>query len=188
MDSLFPTVLSYPLITWLLPLSWVVHDIEEITTIGRHSPDSERPTGVLEGRSHVVRRLVESYSVRRFEFTIAVAIVGMFMFGAAVAATVNVGGVGRLVFAVFLGGYFLHAFVHVGQSILARGYTPGVVTAVVVVVPSSVYLYHRLFESNLVNAQTAVWTAAVGLLLFVPIVVFAQSIARGVTDRVLFRS
>jgi hypothetical protein len=67
---------------------------------------------------------------------------------------------------------------HVGLAILFRGYTPGVITAVVLIPPMGVYVYKQLLASNLVTWRAAIATAAVGMLAFLPVVLAAQYIGR----------
>lgn len=167
-------------VLWLLPVSWLVHDLEEIATIETWSRYWERVG--LDDASGVRRRLVGTIASTRRRFTIAVAIVGSVVVGATVASVVDPDGIGLVVYATILGGYFLHAFVHLAQSIVLRGYTPGLVTALVLVVPSSLYLYWRLLSAALVDIQTATVTCVVGLVLFGPIVVGANALS-GRIDR-----
>jgi hypothetical protein len=160
-----------------VPLSWLVHDAEEVLTIDRWQGARAAELAALADRSRLARRIVEVNTTPRRPFAVAVALVGVPVVGATVAGTVDPAGAGGAVFAVVLGGYALHAFVHVGQSVHLRGYTPGVVTAVAVVLPSSAYLYRRLFEAGLLDPGGAVLTAVAGLVVFVPVVVAARRLA-----------
>ncbi|KAB1193514.1 HXXEE domain-containing protein [Haloferax sp. MBLA0076] len=161
---------------WLLPVSWLVHDVEEILTIERWSRRSTRwvETNEISG---LQRRLVDMLATTRRQFSIAVGIVGIVFVVATIAGVSDLTGVGILVYTAMLGGYFAHAFVHLGQSLVVRGYTPGVVTAVVVVIPASLALYRRLFSTGLVGLKTATVTGIVGVVLFVPVVVGAGRLA-----------
>lgn len=87
-----------------------------------------------------------------------------------------------VVYVTVLGGYFLHAFVHLGQSLVLRGYTPGLVTAVLLVLPTSVYLYWRLLSAPLVDVESVIATGVLGLVVFVPTVLGAKGVA-GRLDR-----
>ncbi|MFF2479856.1 HXXEE domain-containing protein [Paenibacillus sp. NPDC058071] len=60
----------------------------------------------------------------------------------------------RQQYAFFLGInaiMFIHVFTHLGQSFLLKRYTPGVVTAVVVALPYSAYLFYRLISDGLIT-------------------------------------
>lgn len=161
---------------WLLPVSWLVHDVEEILAIERWSRRSKRWVEANE-ISGLQRRIVETLATTRRQFSIAVVLVGIVVVVATVAGVSDPTGVGILVYTAILGGYFAHAFVHLGQSLVVRGYTPGLVTAAVVVIPASLVLYRRLFGTGLVGLKTATVAGLVGVLLFVPVVVGAGRLA-----------
>ena len=163
------------LVLWLLPGSWLVHDLEEIATIEQWS-SKWRHTGRNDFAA-IQQRLVETIESTRRRFTIAVAIVGSVVVGATVVGTVDPTGIGLVVYAAILGGYFLHGFVHLAQSFLLRGYTPGLVTAIVLVIPVSLYLYWRLLAADLVDIRIAAATCLIGLVFFAPIVVGASKLS-----------
>jgi hypothetical protein len=118
----------------------------------------------------------------RRPFILAVAIIGCVVIGATVAGVSDPNGIGMMFYVTILGGYFLHAFVHLGQSLVLQSYTPGLITAVSLVVPTSLYLYWRLFIIELVEIKLAIATGVVGIVLFIPIVVGAKEVA-GRLDR-----
>jgi hypothetical protein len=126
------------LVMWLLPVSWLIHDFEEIATIEGWSQRWEHAG--QDGSSPVQRRLVGLLASGRQPFTLAVVIVGCIIVGATVVGMSDPNGIGMMFYTTILGGYYLHAFVHLGQSLVLRGYTPGLVTAVLLVIPTSLYL------------------------------------------------
>lgn len=77
-----------------------------------------------------------------------------------------------------LGVLFLHVFTHLAQTIIFAGYTPGVVGAVIAVIPGSLYIYYRLFKSEFLTVKTAVICAVIGFVLFVPGALLAQQIGK----------
>ena len=168
------------LVLWLLPGSWFVHDLEEVTTIERWSAEWRHTR--RNDVSAIQQRLVETVASTRRRFAIAVAFVGSVGVGATVAGTVDPNGFGLVIYATILGGYFLHAFGHLIQSFILRGYTPGLVTAIVLVIPVSLYLYWRLLAADLLDTRIATVTCVVGFLLFAPIVVGAKTLS-GRVDR-----
>jgi hypothetical protein len=167
---------SPSLVVWALPLSWVVHDAEELLTVDRWRRDHPE-LATLADRSRLARRVVAVNSVPRRQFAVAVAVVGLVLVAGTVVAAARLDSWGGVVFAVFLGGYFLHAFGHVAQSVLVRGYTPGVVTAVAVVMPVSLSLYRALFRAGVLDVRLAVTTALAGILVFGPVVVGSHRLA-----------
>lgn len=82
-----------------------------------------------------------------------------------------------MVYATILGGYFLHGFVHLAQPFLLRGYVPGLVTAIVLVIPVSLYLYWRLLAADLIDIRITAATFLIGLVLFAPIFVRASRLS-----------
>jgi hypothetical protein len=125
----------------------------------------------------VQRRLVGAVASTRKRFSIAVALVGCVVLGATIAGVLDPNGIGIQIYTTILGGYFLHAFVHVGQSVVCRGYTPGLVTAVLVVIPVSAGLYWRLLSAQLVDIGIVTTTGLLGLVVFVPTVVGAARLS-----------
>jgi hypothetical protein len=163
---------------WLLPLSWVVHDLEEVLMRDRWMHGREETLRTLADRSRLAGRVIAIHSTPTREFVVAVLAVGSLLFAVTAVATQRPTGVWGLLFAVFLGGYFIYAFLHVGQSALLRGYTPGVVTAVAVVVPVSAYLYRLLFQTGILDGRLALTTALLGIVVFFPVVLGAHRLAR----------
>ncbi|WP_318569022.1 HXXEE domain-containing protein [Salinigranum marinum] len=170
------TISETVLVLWLLPVSWLVHDLEEIATIDRWS----RRWGLRKSDdlTPLQRRLVGVLTSTRRRFTVAVGFVGCVVVGATAAGTFDPNGPGILIYTTILGGYFLHSFVHVGQSIVFRGYTPGLATAISVVIPVSILLYWRLLSAGLVDIGTVRMTGILGLVLFVPFVVGANRLSK----------
>ena len=109
------------------------------------------------------------------------------MVGATVAGAVDPTGIGLVVYATILGGYLLHGFVHLAQSFLHRGYAPGPATAIVLVIPVSLYIYWRLLAAGLIDIRVAAVTCLIGLVLFAPLIIGAGRLSVRV-DRWLDRS
>lgn len=162
---------------WVLPLSWAIHDIEEILTMVRWLQRHEADLDALVVRVPVAHRFIAAAPTTTREFVLAVGIVGIVFVGGTVLGMLDPHGIGRFVYATLLGGYCLHAIIHVAQAGLVRGYAPGVVTAVVLIPPTAGYLYQRLFTAGLLTPRLAVLTAIVGVLLLVPLLMFANTFA-----------
>jgi uncharacterized protein with HXXEE motif len=128
------------LATWGLFVAWLVHDLEELFTM----PHWGRRNAVRLRRMYprVPERVWSALDASRVQVAVAVGLVGLVVLGAAVDGA-RTGGRSAY-FQVALLAFGLHAIVHLGQSALARGYTPGVVTAVLVVAPFSVWAWGRL--------------------------------------------
>lgn len=80
-------------------------------------------------------------------------------------------------YSTLLGLLFLHVFTHAAQAVYFRGYVPGLVGALVAVLPGTLFIYKRLLASRLLSWKAAILTAFLGLALFLPaaLAVFALS-------------
>ncbi|MEV0379696.1 HXXEE domain-containing protein [Nonomuraea sp. NPDC050643] len=139
--------------TWGLLAAWAVHDAEELATMAgwarRARPRlEERFPGVPWERLEVSQRHVN----------VAIALMGGVMAGAA-AMGARTGGRSP-VFQAALAGFGLHGVGHLVQAAVTRGYTPGAVTAPVVVIPYSVWAWRRLRRAGVPVRSGPASTAA----------------------------
>lgn len=70
------------------------------------------------------------------------------------------------VLAVFL----LHVFTHLAQTIVLKLFTPGVVTAVLIAFPYSLYAFYRLLHDGVVSEADMGWSLLLMLILTPPLV------------------
>jgi Protein of unknown function with HXXEE motif len=78
-------------------------------------------------------------------------------------------------FQLALLAFGLHSVVHLLQSALLRGYTPGVVTAILVVAPYPWWAWLQIRHARIVNDGGASWASAIAL--FAVVVLGARLIA-----------
>lgn len=162
---------------WLLPAAFVVHDAEELLIMPAWVASHREELSRAAEFSGLSRALVDSLPTTTAATAGAIACVLVVFLTVTIGATIKRGrGFWQNTYACVLGVFFLHAFTHAGQSIYFGGYTPGVVGAILVVVPASLYIYRRLFRANLLSVRPAVVAALVGFALFVPGVLLALSI------------
>lgn len=112
-------------VTWGLVAAWAVHDAEEVLTMSEFS----RRSGLLPAMSQA-------------HVSTAVGLMGALM-ATASAAGARSGGRSRLYQTALL-GFGAHAVTHVGSTLVLRRYTPGVVTAPLVVAPFGLWAAARL--------------------------------------------
>lgn len=127
-------------------------------------------------RPRTPRWLLGLLRMSRLSAGVAIALVGILVALAAWDGA-RTGGASPF-FQLVLAGFGLHALIHVGQSALLRGYTPGVVTAVLVVAPFGWWAWGRLADAGLLARSTAsdwLWLA-----LLPPLLVGAQAAGHGV--------
>ena len=164
---------------WLLPLVFVIHDGEEILTMPRwiagHRPLLER----IAHKSPAARRVVANLPTTTAQVAVAVAVeLAVFLLATVLVAGDPRPGFALYVYAALLGVYTAHSLTHLGQTLLLRAYTPGVVTAVLLVPPVGGFIYKRLFEAGLLSRRSALLSAAAGVLGMVPLLLTAHFVGR----------
>jgi hypothetical protein len=146
----------------LFPIVFMLHDLEEIVTVERYLTNNR---SMLESRlpGWAYRFMKPSLAMTTHKFTVNVIFVYLLILLVTLPA---------LFFSYYsfylaaLHVFFLHVFTHVGQSLLVRRYTPGVVTAVCLVLPYSVWAYLFLYHHHILTLDTgkqSVLLLAVGL-------------------------
>jgi hypothetical protein len=142
-------------------IAFVVHDAEEWFTmpgwVGRNADRLRRMYPRLPER--VLRRL----DLPATQIRVAIALLGLVFLLAAADGARTAGQ--SLLFQVVLVGFGVHALGHVGQAVLVRAYTPGVVTAVLVVAPFSVWAWWRVGTAGAVRGDA---TLVLGVLAIAP--------------------
>ncbi|MEU0570066.1 HXXEE domain-containing protein [Nonomuraea sp. NPDC005983] len=124
-------------VTWGLLAAWAVHDAEELATMARWTRTA-RPR--LEQRYPTVPW--ERFELSQKQVNVALGLMAGVMAGAS-ALGARSGGRSPL-FQSVLAAFGVHGAVHLAQAAVWRGYTPGVLTAPVVVIPFSVWAWRRL--------------------------------------------
>jgi hypothetical protein len=164
---------------WLLPLAFLIHDGEEILTmpgwIAAHRPLLER----IAHTGATARRVVDNLPTTTAQVAVAVAVeLAVLLLATVLVSREPRPGFAAYFYAAALGVFTAHSLTHVGQTLLLGGYTPGVVTAAVVVPPAGVYLYRRLFEAGLLSRPGAVLAALAGAAGIVPLLLTAHRLGR----------
>ncbi|MEV7591825.1 HXXEE domain-containing protein [Streptomyces sp. NPDC089922] len=141
-----------PAVTLGLLAAWAVHDLEEVATMERWS---RARVPVLRARHPEVPDQVWRIlgSVNGREFATAVAVMGAVV--AAAAADGHRTGGRSGFYQAALNGFGLHGLVHLAQAAATRGYTPGVVTSPLVVVPFTLWARGRLRRSGVLRPTRA---------------------------------
>ena len=125
-----------------LLLAFVVHDLEEVLTAtwwSTHGADRLRRTRLPEG---VVRATTATSTP---QMAVATSVVGMGVAGVVAAALLH--GSQRPLRATTL-VFAAHGVTHLASAALLRGYTPGAVTAGVVVIPWGMWASRSLGASD----------------------------------------
>ncbi|MFZ0963402.1 MAG: HXXEE domain-containing protein [Terriglobia bacterium] len=164
---------------WLMPVILAVHDGEELATMPGWIARHQRELAQLAGMNKLLAGIVHSLATTTPQMAIAVGFILVIFVAVTAGASLSLRrGPWLYAYSCLLGVLFLHVFTHVGQAILMRGYTPGVVGAVLVIVPGALFIYRRLFAAQLLTWKSAVVTALAGLALFIPGVLMAHGLGR----------
>ncbi|MFJ4775898.1 HXXEE domain-containing protein [Streptomyces sp. NPDC088762] len=166
---------STPVLATLgLLAAWAVHDLEEVATMARWS--RTRVPVLRERHPRVPDRVWQRLEgVDGREFATAVGLMGLVV---AVASADGLRTGGRSAFyQSALTGFGLHGLVHLGQSAATRGYTPGVVTSPLLVVPFTVWARGRLARAGVLR-PTPARDALLGLALAGAATAAAHAVAR----------
>jgi len=148
---------------WLFPLVFLIHDGEELLVIERWTLDNEQ---LLKSSLSFIGYESPLWTTPRF--VVAVAILLALICWACWGATrPGAGAGGRRWVVIALAVLFLNVFTHTAQSIWIGGYTPGVITAIAVALPYTLYMGRRLLAAGWLRpiAAQGLLTAAVLLLL-----------------------
>ncbi|MFB9907377.1 HXXEE domain-containing protein [Allokutzneria oryzae] len=129
-------------VTWGLLAAWTLHDAEELLTMAKFSRDNKRWLPEVD-QAHV---------------TTAIGLMGA-VIATASAAGARTGGRSAL-FQTVLTGFGLHSLTHLAQSALLRRYTPGVITAPLIVAPFSLWALKLLRDNGIplrTRASSFLW-------------------------------
>lgn len=160
-------------LVWLLPLAFVVHDSEELLTMPGWM--AAHP-GLIEG---LLQKLGVTAPVGLGTGAIATALLVLLLLFVAVTAAASspaLRGAAIYPYCVILGGFLVHGFGHLGQAVLLGSYVPGLVTALLVVIPASLFLFACLLASRTIGKKQAAALTFGGAVLFLPGILLAISI------------
>jgi hypothetical protein len=167
------------LVLWLLPAAFILHDTEEILTMPAWIAHNQSVLQAIAQLGGLGQRVVENLPRSTGEVTVAVAVESLILVVTTIFLVLNPHrGLSLYLYSALLGAFVGHSLTHIAQAIVFREYTPGVVSAVVLIPPVGFYLYKCLFASHLLTWRIALGSAAVGMVAFLPAVVVAQYIGR----------
>lgn len=152
--------ISLATLMWLFPITFMIHDFEEILFVERWFKKNYSTT--IHKIPDFFKETFEQMStITAAQFTLPVA----FQFFIYIVSTYL--AVEHQYYSMFLGFNFillLHVFMHVGQSLLLGVYALGLGTALTVTFPYSVYLFYRLIDEGVVELTTILTSLPYGLL------------------------
>ncbi|MER5441711.1 HXXEE domain-containing protein [Streptomyces sp. NPDC002790] len=132
--------------------AWALHDTEEVLTASRWiRKNVPRLRERWPGAPERVWRVVEGADER--EFTAAVGVMAGIVGAGAFAGWASGGR--NATYQAVLNGFGAHGLLHIGQSFAVRGYTPGVATSPVLVVPFALWARRRLGQAGVLRPGRA---------------------------------
>ena len=166
-------------VLWLMPLAFIIHDVEELLTMPQWIASHRAELDYLAGKSETAAEMMRSLPVTAKQAAVAIGgILILFLVVTTGATIFSKHGFWLYAYAALLGALFLHVFTHIAQAVIFAGYVPGVVGAILVVIPVAIYIYKQLFKENLLTMKSAILTAFIGFILFVPGALLAQQIGQ----------
>jgi hypothetical protein len=164
---------SRPRITrwiWAAPAVFAVHDGEELLTIVPWL--------------HAHRTLLPDIVQPLADVTTSQLALGMLVLFAGLVVAAAHGarrarrGTRSILFLLLAGALVGNALTHVGQAVALHGYTPGLATALLVVLPYGLGLGRRLASARMLSAIAWLGFVALGIVLQLPIIVATLLLAR----------
>ncbi|RAK23065.1 uncharacterized protein with HXXEE motif [Anoxybacillus vitaminiphilus] len=158
--------MSLRTIIWLGPFIFLIHDLEEVFLtqqwIKKHSY-------LFKGT--VVERLVNTFGYSPGEFGLVVGIITI-LYGIICyfAAKQIKAGMSMNLYAATLLILFINVFTHLGQSILLKMYTPGVITSLLIVLPYTLYAFRKLKAANMITKTT--WITSLFMSIGMVFIIF----------------
>lgn len=148
---------SLPLLIGLCPLVFLVHDGEEILTIAdwqqRHSEQMIARLGSVLGE-HVATSLMWSKPGFIAAVITLFFVISLICFRAIVSLKRDPSKPLPTLF-ILLAGLYINVFTHATQALVwFEGYTPGIATAALVVLPYTLYMFKRMLRTGLVEKRS----------------------------------
>ena len=163
---------------WMFIPTFMIHDMEEIVFVESWMNKHYETARLAIPKPF--RRGFDSFrNIKSSQFAVAVALELIIFIPTTFAAADD----HRYLFFIGFNAILLiHVFTHLSQSILFRKYTPGVVTAVFVTLPYTVYLFQRLSEMDILNWSLLNNGLSVGVFLL-PLVILGHLIGKRIVPK-----
>ncbi|SOB89863.1 uncharacterized protein with HXXEE motif [Ureibacillus xyleni] len=158
---------------WLFVIAFIFHDFEEIIMVERWMQNnSSKIYKVLP--KHQADQVMKQFSMTTAQFAVAVLVMFLFVSSSTfIAIQFN----NLYMFIIITLVFFLHSFTHIGQAIIFRSITPGVITSIVILIPYSIILYHSLLSNNIIDWKT-IFLCLPFTILIAPVVLFAHWVGK----------
>ena len=133
---------------WLFPIIFIFHDLEEIITIESSmakNKDKYPKTNFVERTLRMREKLGSTAAQLAISATWILLIIS---FTAVMTAHFSSNGGSFLLFTAILNLFVLQACMHMVQTIMFRGYTPGIITSLFLLIPYCLVTYYFLVQNG----------------------------------------
>ncbi|OIK15945.1 hypothetical protein BIV60_07040 [Bacillus sp. MUM 116] len=164
-------------IIWLFPIIFMFHGLEEIITNEGFMTKYKNkvPKTFLVNITLTMKKKLGAKSVQ-LSISIAWILIFISVITIMTACLLPIAANFLLFIAIF-NVFFLQAFSHIGQTVIFQGYTPGVITALFIVIPYSLLTYYRLFELGFIDGHLLFKSIPLTILM-VPILLMGNILGR----------
>ncbi|MFJ8234636.1 HXXEE domain-containing protein [Ureibacillus sp. NPDC094379] len=146
----------------LFPLVFLIHDLEEILTVEQF----ELPVPI---------------EITSFQFTIAFILLWIVVTWGCIRAANQKSFLGMnpvITFALIIAVFLVNGIGHILQSIIFWKYVPGVITAVVLLIPFCLFSLKQLQDEQSITKKEFVKLLLVGVILITPTILVALLIGK----------
>lgn len=131
---------------WLLPIIFIFHDLEEIITI-ESSMTTKKGNYPKTYFVKLALRMREKTGSTAAQLAVSATWILLFIsFIALMTAQFSSHGGSFLLFIAILNLFVLQACMHIFQTIMFKGYTPGIITSLFLLIPYCAITYNFLAE------------------------------------------
>lgn len=162
---------------WLLPIIFIFHDLEEIITIESSmtaNKNNHPKTNFVKQALRARQKLGSTAAQLAVSATWILLFISFIAFMTAHFSS-NPGGF--LLFTAVLNLFVLQAFMHIVQTIMFRGYTPGIITSLVLLIPYCLLTYNNLAKYGQIDWHL-IFTSLPVSLMFVLIFLVGNLLGR----------
>lgn len=150
---------------WLFPIIFIFHDLEEIITI-ESSMAAMKNNYPKTNFVELTVRMREKLGSTAAQLAISAAwILLIISFTAVMTAHFSTNGGSFLLFTAILNLFVLQAFMHIVQTIKFRGYTPGIITSLFLLIPYCLITYDSLVKNGQIDWHLLFSSIPVSLIM-----------------------
>ena len=157
--------LNLNLLIWLFPIIFIFHDLEEIITIESSMAAHKDKNSKTKFVELTLRMREKSGSTAAQLAISATWILLIISFTTVMTAHFSSNGGGFLLFTAILNLFVLQAFMHIVQTIMFRGYTPGILTSLFLLIPYCLVTYYFLVKDGQMDWHLLFTSLPVSLIM-----------------------